>query len=402
VGGEPYRFGVSPAAFHRQNQERARRWPHTMLATSTHDNKRSEDVRARINVLSEMPDEWNHALSRWSRLNHGKRRKLDTEDAPSRNDEYLLYQTLLGVWPFPGPPCLGPSTSPDALRDAQSMQGMPDGAELARLSERVEAYMLKAGREAKRHSSWINPNAAYEEAMRDFVRALLSPEAANPFLQDFLPFQQRIARVGAFNSLSQLLLKLASPGVPDIYQGNEEWDFSLVDPDNRRAVDYEARHADLQAIKTLCTGEGAAACAQRLLENLPDGRIKLYMTWKILALRREHEEVFREGDYLPLKAQGDHAERVCAFIRHLGDETLLVVAPRLLGGLMGEGGQLPVGAPVWGDTWLELPSERMHEKWTNTLTGEAFNTQALGKANGFTLAQVFGSFPYALLQAHRQ
>src|SRR6185437_10513257 len=177
--------------------------------------------------------------------------KLDTEDAPSRNDEYLLYQTLLGVWPFPGQTGLGPSTSPDALRDAQSMQGMLDGTELARLSKRVEAYMLKAGREAKLHSSWINPNAAYEEAMRDFVRALLSPEAANPFLQDFLPFQQRIARVGAFNSLSQLLLKLASPGVPDIYQGNEEWDFSLVDPDNRRAVDYEARHADLQAIKTL-------------------------------------------------------------------------------------------------------------------------------------------------------
>ena len=400
VGGEPYRFGVSPAAFHRQNQERARRWPHTMLATSTHDNKRSEDVRARINVLSEMADEWNHALSRWSKLNHGKRRKLDTEDAPSRNDEYLLYQTLLGVWPFLGPPCLGPSTSPDALRDAQSMQGMPDGTELVRLSERVEAYMLKAGREAKRHSSWINPNAAYEEAMRDFVRALLSPEAANPFLQDFLPFQQRIARVGAFNSLSQLLLKLASPGVPDIYQGNEEWDFSLVDPDNRRAVDYEARHADLQAIKTLLTGEGAAACAQRLLENLPDGRIKLYMTWKILALRREHEEVFRDGDYLPLKAQGDHAERVCAFTRHLGGETLLVVAPRLLGGLMGEGGQSPVGASVWGDTWLELPPERMHEKWTNTLTDEAFSTQARGEANGLALAQVFGSFPYALLWAH--
>jgi (1->4)-alpha-D-glucan 1-alpha-D-glucosylmutase len=197
-----------------------------------------------------------------------------------------------------------------------------------------------------------------------------------------------------------LLLKLASPGVPDIYQGNEEWDFSLVDPDNRRAVDYEARHADLQAIKTLCTGEGAAACAQRLLENLPDGRIKLYMTWKILALRREHEEVFRDGDYLPLKAQGDHAERVCAFTRHLGGETLLVVAPRLLGGLMGEGGQSPVGASVWGDTWLELPPERMHEKWTNTLTDEAFSTQALGEAHGFELAQVFGSFPYALLRAH--
>ncbi|MDQ3186121.1 MAG: malto-oligosyltrehalose synthase [Pseudomonadota bacterium] len=392
VGGEPQRFGVSLAAFHRENQERARRWPHAMLATSTHDNKRSEDVRARISALSEIPDQWNHALSRWSKLNHSKRRKLKirlktrlethlkTEYVPSRNDEYLLYQTLLGVWPF----------------DA------PDTAGLAQLCERMEAYMLKAGREAKMQSSWINPNIEYEEAMRDFVRALLSSEPANLFLRNFLPLQKQISRVGAFTSLSQLLLKLTSPGVPDIYQGNEVWDFSLVDPDNRRAVNYEARHAALRAIKTMEANEGAAGCAQRLIENLQDGRIKLYLTWKTLAFRRECEALFRDGDYLPLKVHGERAEQVCAFARHYGDEAMLVVAPRLLGGLMGEHGRPPIGKPVWGDTWLWLPPEQRHEKWVNTLTGEIFSTQTSGEEHGFALAQLFKAFPYALLRVHKK
>ncbi|MEO7559580.1 MAG: malto-oligosyltrehalose synthase, partial [Nitrosospira sp.] len=177
--------------------------------------------------------------------------------------------------------------------------------------------------------------------------------------------------------------------------------FSLVDPDNRRAVDYEARHAALRAIKALYADEGATACVQHLLENLPDGRIKLYMTWKTLALRRECEQVFRDGGYLPLKAHGDRTEQVCAFTRHLGDETLLVVIPRLLGGLMGEHGRTPVGKLVWGDTWLELPPERMHESWINTLTDETFSTQALGETHGLALAQLFGTFPYALLRAHK-
>ncbi|MDN5936730.1 MAG: malto-oligosyltrehalose synthase, partial [Nitrosospira sp.] len=413
VGGDPQRFGVSLAAFHRENQERARRWPHAMLATSTHDNKRSEDVRARISVLSEIPEQWRRALSRWSKLNRGKHSQLDTDDterAPSRNDEYLLYQILLGVWPFGAPSTPNTPSTPDAADRLQPgppdavgsvRPGTLDAEGLARLSERVETYMLKVVREAKMHSSWINPNARYEEATRDFVRALLSPEPANLFLRDFLPLQAQIARVGAFNSLSQLLLKLTSPGVPDIYQGNEVWDFSLVDPDNRRAVDYEARRAALQAIKTMEADEDAGASAQRLLDNLRDGRIKLYLTWKTLTFRRECEPLFRDGDYLSLKAHGERAEHVCAFVRHHGDDTLLVAVPRLLGGLMGEHGRPPVGAPVWGDTWLDLPPERMHENWTNLLTGETFTTQTLGEARGFTLAQLFKSFPYALLRAHK-
>lgn len=379
VGGEPQRFGVSLAAFHRENQERARRWPHAMLASSTHDNKRSEDVRARISVLSEMPDAWHKALARWSKFNRSKRRRQGTERAPSRNDEYLLYQVLLGVWPF----------------DA------PDAAGLAALAQRLEAYMLKAVREAKVHSSWINPNLEYEAATSEFVRALLAPEPSNLFLRDFLPFQARIARIGAFNSLSQVLLRLTAPGVPDIYQGNELWDFSLVDPDNRRPVDYDTRRESLRVIKTLHAEHGAAACAQELLEALPDGRIKLYLTWKTLAFRREAEAVFTQGDYLPLKVHGAHAERVCAFSREFGGETLVVVAPRLFHGLMGEDERPPVGSRVWADTWVELPADRQHPHWTNVLIDQECATVPVGDSTGLMLAQVFDAFPFALLRAHR-
>jgi len=348
-----------------------------MLASSTHDTKRSEDMRARISALSEMPDEWHSALTRWSKLNRSKRRKQGPERAPSRNDEYLLYQILLGIWPF----------------EAQDATG------LAQLAERVEAYMLKAGREAKLHSSWVNPNLEYEEATRDFVRALLSPDAANLFLRDFLPFQERIAQLGAFNSLSQLVLKLASPGVPDLYQGSEMWDFSLVDPDNRRPVDYEARRAALRAIKAAHAEQGAAACAQNLLENRSNGGIKLYLNWKMLTFRREHEQLFCDGDYLPLKVHGEHAERVCAFARHHAGELLIVVVPRLFGGLIGTEDRLPIGPVAWGDTWIELPSERMLEQWINILTETAFKTQMMGESRGFLLAQLFEVFPYALLCA---
>jgi len=378
VGSDPHRFGVSLAAFHRENQERARRWPHALLASSTHDSKRSEDVRARISALSEMPATWHKALQRWSRFNRGKCRKLALGRAPCRNDEYLLYQTLLGMWPF----------------------GPVGVAALAQLSDRVEAYMLKAVREAKQNSSWINPNSEYEEATRDFVRALLSPEPSNLFLGDFLPLQQRVARIGAFNSLAQVLLKLTAPGVPDLYQGNELWDFSLVDPDNRRPVDYEARREALRGIRALLAEKGASGCAQALLGTLQNGWIKLYLIWKTLEFRRESESLLRDGDYLPLKAHGTHAEQVCAFARQFGGETLLVVVPRLFGGLMGDDSLTPVGRQVWGDTWVELPFERVHDRWGNVLTDDTVDAQVMGEGRGFELAEVFATFPYALLLPH--
>ena len=219
VGGDPRSFGVSPAAFHRANRERAEHRPNAIITTSTHDSKRSEDIRARINVLSELPDEWRRHLGRWGRLNRSKKRTMDKLRVPVRNDEYLLYQTLLGAWP---------------LEDL-------DERALATFRERIESYMLKAIREAKEHTSWINPSPEYEEAMLSFVRALLREPEKNAFLTDFLPFQRHVARFGLFNALSQSILKLASPGVPQTYQGNELWTFSLVDPDNRRAVDYGQR-----------------------------------------------------------------------------------------------------------------------------------------------------------------
>lgn len=378
VGGGPHRFGLSLAAFHRENQERARRWPHAMLASSTHDSKRSEDVRARISALSEFPDEWHRAISRWSKLTRSKHRNLGADHAPSRNDEYLLYQTLLGIWPFEA----------------------PDAAGLAGLTERVAAYMLKAGREAKVHSSWNNPNEDYEDAMRHFVHGLLSPDPTNLFLSDFLPWQQRIARVGALTALSQQLLKLTSPGVPDIYQGNELWDFSLVDPDNRRAVDYEARHSALRAIKAAFADRGGAVCARELIDHLQDGHIKLYLIWKTLALRREQEALFRDGDYLPLKIHGQHAEHACAFVRFFGDETMVVLVPRLLGGLMGGDNRLPIGDEVWGDSWAELPLEHRHAQWSNVFTDETVVTEPLNGGAGLSLARLLRIFPYALLRPH--
>jgi (1->4)-alpha-D-glucan 1-alpha-D-glucosylmutase len=213
--------------------------------------------------------------------------------------------------------------------------------------------MLKAGREAKVHSSWVNPDAGHEEATRDFVHALLAPDPGNLFLRDFLPFQERVARIGAFNALAQLLLKPASTGVPDIYQGNELWDFSLVDPDNRRSVDYAARREALRGIEAMHAEQGAGGCgcgcgcAQSLLDTLADGRIKLYLTWKTLVFRRECEQLFRDGDDLPLKTHGVCAEQVCAFARQFGGGTMMVMVPRLLCSLVGEEGSLAVGAGIW-------------------------------------------------------
>ena len=269
----------------------------------------------------------------------------------------------------------------------------------------VAAYMLKAGREAKVQSSWMNPDNEYEAATQEFVHALLSSQPTNLFLPDFLPFQQRIAWWGALNSLSQILLKLTSPGVPDIYQGNELWDYSLVDPDNRRPVDYGARRAALRSVKSLHASEGAAACARHLLETLPDGRIKLYVTWKTLSFRRKYEGLFRDGNYLPLKTGGQRAEHLCAFARNEGNVTLLVIVPRLLAALLGEqaeAGGFPVGEAVWGNTWVELPpvpADRQRAPWLNVLTDETFTAQPLGKGErqALDVARLFHAFPYALL-----
>lgn len=378
VGGDPRRFSVTPAAFHHANQERRQRWPYSMLSTSTHDSKRSEDVRARIDVLSELPHEWGEQLARWSRLNRSKKRLANDLPAPSRNDEYLLYQTLLGAWPLE----------------------MGDEEDLAAFRERIEAYMLKAAKEAKVNTSWINPNEEYEQGLTLFIRGLLGRLHNNRFLADFLPFQRRVMHFGLLNSLSQTLLKLTAPGVSDIYQGNEIGRFNLVDPDNRGPVDYAHRQALLSKLMMIAEERGALdGFLADLQAALEDGRAKLYVTWKGLAMRRRYPDLFTQGEYLPLAPQGEGADHICAFARRHQNATAVIVAPRWFARLLNGRQDLPIGFDVWRETWLEAPQGERAERFVNVLTGEqAEITERDGKAF-FSAADLLARFPVALLVA---
>ncbi len=349
VGGDPRRFGVSVAAFHGANRSRAPRWPHNMLATSTHDSKRAEDVRARLNLLSELPSAWKLMLQRWTRINRGRRREIDGQPAPSANDEYLLYQTLVGVWP----------------------PGDPLAVDLEAFRQRIDGYMIKAVREAKEHSSWVKVNGDYEAALSAFIAALLTPGEKNLFLAEFLPAVQRIIRHGLVNGLAQALLKLTLPGVPDIYQGCELWQFHLVDPDNRNPVDFEERRRLLEAVR----GDFEVPPAQwperlqPLVDGIADGRLKLYLTWRALNLRGRWPELFRQGEYLPLNVKGEQSAHLVAFARIREGRAILVLVPRLTFDLSGERDQLPMGDAVWGDTSIELPERLASRNWLHWLTG---------------------------------
>ncbi|MCG6952714.1 MAG: malto-oligosyltrehalose synthase [Betaproteobacteria bacterium] len=375
VGADPGVFGVTVRAFHGASADRALNWPHTMLATSTHDNKRSEDVRLRINVISEMPGAWRLLLRRWSTLNQPRRHKLDAGLAPSRNDEYLLYQTLLGTYPG---------------------QGLT-GEALQSYSDRIDTYMRKAAREAKSQTSWINPNTAYEDALSAFVQTLLSREHANPFLDDL---QQQAALVewfGSLNTLSMALVKYTSPGVPDLYQGNELVDLSLVDPDNRRPVDYAPRARLLDDLRALDPAD-LARVAQALAAAPQDGRAKLLVTWRLLELRRRRLELLREGDYSGLSASGTRAAHVLAFARCHGRHVLVTIAGRLFAQLLREPGQLPLGEAVWGDTEVEVPELAADATLINAITGE----RVALRDGRIRLAEAFASFPAATLLGERE
>jgi len=372
VGGDPDCFGFTISSFHGANRDRAKNWPHTLLATSTHDNKRAEDVRARINVLSEMPAAWRLEVRRWGRLNRSRKRQVEGTEAPSRNDEYLLYQTLVGTWPLPE----------------------PDIAGRARYCERIEAYMLKAAREAKQHTSWINRNEDYETALVDFVRGLLRTAASAPFIARLNSFATQAARIGWINGLSQLAVKITAPGVPDFYQGSELWALDLVDPDNRRPVDYQWRRSLLDGLKAQfdCPPAERAERAQALLENMPDGRVKLYVTWRGLGARRETRALFDEGDYVPLKTSGDHAERLCAFARVHGANASITLAPRLIAGLA-TGDAPPLGEAAWKDTRVELPAS-IAGRYHNVFTAESVTSN---EACELTVAEALANFPVAML-----
>jgi (1->4)-alpha-D-glucan 1-alpha-D-glucosylmutase len=383
VGGAPDQFGLSIQSFHDRMRDRQQRWPLSLSASSTHDTKRSEDVRARINVLSEMPQRWKDAITRWSKYNRRHRTEVDGLSAPDRNDEYLLYQTLIGMWPL---------TPPDE-----------DGYRA--LVERAAAYMKKATYEAKRHTSWINPHQGYDEAVHRFVHATLDRERNKLFFDHFLPFQSDIARYGLYNALAQLVVKLTAPGVPDLYQGTELWDFSLVDPDNRRPVDYDQRRRvlqDLEEATRRCDGN-RTSLMKELLANSADGRIKAFVTTMGLNCRKQQPEVFASGRYLPLETGGSKGRHVCAFARIHEERVIVVAVPRLIVGLLGEHLTPPVGKAIWDDTWVEVPEGHpSDDRYRNLLTGEGLAAAAVGSPRTLLAADIFQVSPVAVLERYRK
>ncbi|MFN8391113.1 MAG: malto-oligosyltrehalose synthase [Bdellovibrionota bacterium] len=327
VGGDPRERGVTPEEFHNQNLKRVTANPYSVLATTTHDTKRSEDVRARLNILSEMPREWQEAVRKWKRINRKLKQNFEGEEAPSRNDEYLLYQTFVGTRPF------------EKL----------DERSTAEYRERIQQYMSKAVREAKVHSSWVNPNEGYEGALSAFIDALLDEQRSGAFLSNLSEFTRTIAHAALWTSLSQVTLKLTSPGVPDTYRGTELWDFSLVDPDNRRPVDFERRAQILDELVRV------PLPTSDLIESREDGRIKLAVVSRLLNLRKQHPRTFTAGDYVPVYAEGTKAKHICAFLRILGSDVVLVVVPRLIYGLVGAEERPPIGDDIWQDTEILIP-----------------------------------------------
>jgi len=373
VGGNPASAGVPVNAFHIRCGTAADRWPHTMNATTTHDTKRSEDVRARINVLSEIPEEWETRLRQWTRQNAGKKRIVNGVATPDPGEEILLYQTLLGAWPI-------------------------EEKELPGLQARIGSYMVKALREAKVHTRWIRPNIAYESAVKEFAASLLKDpsQETSAFLADFLPFQRKVAHYGALNSLAQVLLKIAAPGVPDFYQGTELWDFSLVDPDNRRPVDYPHRTRLLTELMIM-ERRGLTPLAGELLSSWEDGRVKLFTTYKALTFRRDRKELFLDGAYVPLTVTGGVKDHALAFARKRGDAWAIATVPRLATRLAPPG-QFPLGLGVWGArTAVRLPTEAPG-RWRNVFTGEILHAAGRGGAKLLHLHAVFHDFPVAFLE----
>ena len=377
VGGDPAGGVVSVPKFHHRMQDRRQRSPHTMNATSTHDTKRSEDVRARINVLSEIPELWTERVTRWREWNVGKKPQVAGRPVPEDNAELLVYQTLVGAWP---------------LRAADE----------ADFGERLKEYLVKASREAKAYTSWLDPDEEYEAALGTFAERILIDTPDNRFRQDLLRLVRPVAYYGALNSLAQVVLKVMCPGVPDFYRGTEVWDLSLVDPDNRRPVDFDRLTALLAELQQWEVGP---ALVQDLLAAWDDGRVKLYVTWLALSLRRARAELFATGAYLPLGAAGPAQEHVCALARHAGEHWAVAAVPRLSVRLTGAApATLPeanplVGEAVWGDTVLVLPAAAP-SCWRNVFTGETVDTTpATGNSDVRTLplARVLATFPVALL-----
>jgi (1->4)-alpha-D-glucan 1-alpha-D-glucosylmutase len=368
VGGEPDEFGTPPGQFHEDMARRLARQPLGLSATSTHDTKRGEDARARLYVLSEMPEEWTAAVGRWAELNAPLRGSVPDDVAPHPETEWLFYQALLGAWP------LGLNAD--------------DAGGMAALAGRMTQFMMKAVREAKAYTSWTSQDADYERAVEQFVQRALDPEAAAAFLHDFQTAIQPILVAGALNGLAQTLLKLAAPGVPDIYQGAELWDFSLVDPDNRRPIDFVAHQAALERV--------AEVDPSALVADWKSGAIKLRVVESGLEARAKMPELFAKGSYLPLTAEGPGAKHVVAFARCHGPHAVIAVAPRLpLSMLLGRPAP-HVPEEVWRDTLITLPDEHAGRSWRNLFGGSD-----LLSGPRLRIGDALRSFPVALLSSRQ-
>jgi (1->4)-alpha-D-glucan 1-alpha-D-glucosylmutase len=361
VGGGPDRaLENAVGRFHRANEERATTWPRCLITTDTHDTKRSADVRARLDVISESPREWERALKRWRRLNAKHRRTVKGRMAPDTSAEYLVYQMLVALWPPP--------------RAARRVDDLPERAWRTAARDRLQQYMLKAVKEAKTRTSWVDPNAEYEDAVKAFVAEILEAGEDAPFLPDVARFVSRIALAAAWNSLSRVALHLTAPGVADIYQGDEAWAFALVDPDNRRPVDYAAR----------------ASVVDKSWPAAPDpfdNATKLGLTRALLHLRREKPSLFTDGAYRALLVRGPRAEHVVAFARSSETDHTITLAGRLLCTLA-----TSETTAWWGDTAVELPPDLQGIRWKNLPGG-----QAVGPASTLRVDSLFSALPTAVL-----
>ncbi|HVT27459.1 MAG TPA: malto-oligosyltrehalose synthase [Lacipirellulaceae bacterium] len=378
VGGELDAKPIPVDEFHRLMRHRLESWPHSLCATSTHDSKRGEDMRARLNVISEMPAEWAQAFTRWQEMNGKLIREVDGESVPDKNEEYFIYQTLVGTWPI---------------------AALPD-SERAAYRDRIMRYIEKAFREAKSHTSWMNPSEAYEAAVQDFVRDLFEV-ASQEFAADIGKFVRRISDSGYVNSLAQLILKTTVPGVPDFYRGTELWDFNLVDPDNRRAVDYDVRRQRLADLRGAAR-EGLAEAARTVSGRWPDADVKLWITTNCLQLRRDYSDLFSFGEYIPLAVEGELAEHVICFARRLERECIVAVVPRNFYTLVQRcGGRTNKPGPPqaeWNDTTITMP-EGFPTRWRCELSGHCADAEDAGDSHALNVGELLGVFPVALLRS---
>ena len=370
VGGSPNSPGITLAQFHEFGRNRQESSPFTLSATSTHDTKRAEDVRARIDVLSEIPAQWEKHLQRWRRFNQKEKRVAERTPVPTANEEILLYQTMIGAWPL-------------------------QGDEVPAFRQRLQDYMIKATREAMVHTKWTVPNAAHEKALIDFVEAITDQSRDNEFLKDFLRFEKDIAYWGALNGLAQVLIKITFPGIPDVYQGSELWDLRLVDPDNRGPVDFARR---MQMLDELKKKQGCSPqCFRELLNHWEDGRIKLHVISRSLNFRAANADLFLHGDYIPLEARGENRDNLCIFARRTKDNWALVAVPRLFTQLVSPG-QPPIGEDLWGNGAMVLP-RKAPKQWRNVLTGEEIAAASSRGSSVLHLREVFKHFPVAMLSS---